>query len=155
MQPSMKNSASDRQLGYLRSLVCRYPCYEEYSVRTEECTSMQWRLPTVFVVLPCQVSILNSFSELSKTSLWYSSQLFHSAVGFLFVHLSLDGRRWQLATFEIVSRGCGYVRAISGSQWRHTIKSLLPQQNAIPGKHHSFIALVLLLVLRTHNDTRQ
>ena len=34
------------------------------------------------------VSILNSFSELFETSPWHSSQLFHSAVGFLFVHLS-------------------------------------------------------------------
>ena len=43
--------------------------------------------------------ILNSFSELFKMSPWHSSQLFHSAVGFLFVHLSLDGRRRLVASY--------------------------------------------------------
>ena len=38
-----------------------------------------------------------------------------------------------------ISRGCGY-HVVNPFSRLHTIKSLLPQQNVIPRKHHSFIA---------------
>ena len=54
----------------------------------------------VFVALPCD--ILDSFSKLSKTSPppRLCSQLFHAAVGFLFVHF-IVGLSPLLAIFEI------------------------------------------------------
>ena len=52
-------------------------------------------------LLHCRViSILDSFSKLTKTSPCVYLQLLHSAVGFLFVH-SIFGQSLLLATFEI------------------------------------------------------
>ena len=73
------------------------------------------------------ISILDSFSKLSKTSPRLCLQPFHSAVGFLFVHF-IVGQSSLLATFEIEFLFTGGVATYEPIilQVCHAINSLLP-----------------------------
>ena len=103
MYLSMKNSDSDRQLGYLRSLVFRYWCYEEYFGRK----SRWWRPLTVFVVLPyIYLGFIQQVTQDISLALFTAAPL----SGRLLVR-SLYCSTVAIASYTRVSRGCGCVRA--------------------------------------------
>ena len=144
MQPSMKNDVSDRYLAIFAQYCADIDASESTSDRLE---SHWWRLLMVFTRLLCGVYSEFVQQRISDASMTILFTAVHSMVGISFVQ-SIVQLSLLLTTFEMIFlllllSFLGGVATYDPiiCQVCHTIKSLLQQQNAIPRKHHLFIAL--------------